>query len=203
MTTKALKAAKAFKRRHILPLIALAALSALSAAGVQAQAPLTPATPAAPPPEVAAELGGARLQGSGTLRFVGLRVYDARLWAGAAVAGVDWATAPLALEFEYARSLDGVRIAERSLTEMRRQSDIDADVAERWLGAMKQLFPDVKAGDRITGINVPGMGARFFINGRLKGDVRDLNFARHFFGIWLSPKTSEPALRDSLLGKVS
>ena len=174
-------------------------LAALSAAGLRAQAPVTPALPtaSAAPPEVAAELG------SGTLRFMGLRVYDARLWTSATAPGADWAAEPLALELEYARSLDGVRIAERSLTEMRRQGEIDADVAERWLGAMKQLFPDVKAGDRITGIKVPGMGARFFINGRLKGDVRDLAFARSFLGIWLSPQTSEPALRDNLLGKAS
>ena len=47
------------------------------------------------------------------------------------------------------------------------------------------------------------MGARFFVNGQLKGDVREPEFARFFFGIWLSPKTSEPTLRDALLGKVA
>jgi hypothetical protein len=50
-------------------------------------------------------------------------------------------------------------------------------------------------------VNVPGMGARFFVNGALKGDVRDPAFATLFFGIWLSEKTSEPALRSALLGK--
>ena len=35
-----------------------------------------------PPREVAAHLAQARLQGSGTLRFFGLHVYDARLWVG-------------------------------------------------------------------------------------------------------------------------
>ena len=173
------------------------AVAAFGAAGVGAQVPTPPALPS----EVATEIPGAKLQGGGTLRFLGLRVYDARLWVGAAAPGADWAAAPLALELDYARSLDGVKIAERSLTEMRRQGDIAVDVAERWLGAMKQLFPDVKAGDRITGVNVPGLGVRFFINGRLKGDLRDTTFARYFFGIWLSSKTSEPALRDSLLGK--
>jgi hypothetical protein len=74
----------------------------------------------APPPEVAAELPGARLQGRARLRFLGLRVYDARLWAPAAGRQRDWAAAaPLALEIEYARSLDGGQIAERSLVEMR------------------------------------------------------------------------------------
>lgn len=169
------------------------------AAGAQAQAPAAPA-------EVVAEVPGARLQGQGRLRFLGLRIYDARLWVGAMAVGgegADWAPVPLALELQYARSLDGAKIAERSLKEMKRQGDVDDAKAARWLSAMTRVFPDVKEGDRITGINVPGMGARFFVNGQLKGDVRDPEFARLFFGIWLSDKTSEPSLRDTLLGKGS
>jgi len=83
---------------------------------------------------------------------------------------------------------------------MRRQRDISDDEAGRWLAAMMQVFPDVKEGDRITGLHVPGLGARFAVNGAVRGDVRDLEFARLFFGIWLSEKTSEPALRRALLG---
>ena len=67
---------------------------------------------------------------------------------------------------------------------------------------MKQLFPDVQAGDRITGVHRPGVGARFHVNGRLAGEVRDADFARLFFAIWLSPRTSEPQLRAALLGSV-
>lgn len=171
--------------------------------GAQAQSPAAsaPSAPAAPA-EVTAELSGARLQGQGRLRFLGLRVYDARLWiAAASAATADWAAVPLALELLYARSLEGIKIAERSLAEMQRQGEIEAAKAARWLGAMKQVFPDVQPGDRITGLHLPGLGARFFVNGQLKGDVRDAEFARLFFGIWLSSRTSEPALRDALLGK--
>ena len=176
-------------------LVTLAMLPLLTTAA-QAQT-----QPVAPPTEVASELPGPKLLGSGQLRFMGLRIYEARLWLGAAPLAADWAAVSLALELEYARGLSGAQIAERSITEMRRQGEMTAADAERWLGALQQIVPDVKSGDRITGVNVPGMGARFFINGRLKGDIRDPQFARLFFGIWLSPKTSEPALRDALLGK--
>ncbi len=175
-------------RRHLL------AATLLAAAGVRAQPPAAPA-------EVAATLPGARLVGSGRLRFLGLRIYDARLWAGAASVGADWAAVPLALELEYARELKGELIAERSLAEMRRQAEIAAETANRWLVAMKQSFPDVKAGDRITGLLLPGQGARFFCNGRACGDLPEPEFARLFFGIWLSPRSSEPALREALLGR--
>jgi hypothetical protein len=152
------------------------------------------------PPEVGAALPGARLQGSGRLRYFGLHVYDARLWSGAAAVGGDWAGVPFALELEYARSLDGAKIADRSLAEMRRQEEIAAPTAERWLAEMKRIFPDVRAGDRLTGVQRPGQGARFHINGAAAGEVPDAAFARLFFGIWLSPRTSEPALRTALLG---
>jgi hypothetical protein len=154
------------------------------------------------PPEVVAALNAARLQGSARMRFLGMAIYDARLWVGAAAvpqAG-DWSGTAFAVELNYARTLWGSMIAERSLTEMRRQGDIAPEVAERWLNTMKALFPDVKEGDRLTGIHTPGQGARFFLNGAPRGTPQDETFSRVFFGIWLSPKTSEAALRSALLG---
>jgi len=157
--------------------------------------------PSGPPRELTGELPGARLQGRARLRVLGLHIYDARLWVGAQPIAGEWASLPFALELQYARSLKGEQIAERSLKEMQRQGEIPALTAERWLGNMQQLFPDVDAGDRITGLNVPGVGARFFVNGSFRGEPREVDFARRFFGIWLSPRTSEPALRDMLLGR--
>ena len=66
---------------------------------------------------------------------------------------------------------------------------------------MTRLFPDVEAGDRITGVQRPGEGARFYFNAALRGEVPDAEFARRFFGIWLAPQTSEPALREALLAR--
>lgn len=161
-----------------------------------------PAQANALPPELADELPGARVLGQGGLRFLGLKVYDARLWAPAPPADplADPLKVPLALELQYARALVGRLIAERSLTEMKRQGPIDDATGERWLQAMSALFPDVAAGDRITGVHRPGEAARYFHNGRRLGEVRDAEFARRFFGIWLAPQTSEPGLRKALLG---
>jgi hypothetical protein len=54
-------------------------------------------------------------------------------------------------------------------------------------------------GDRITGLHQPGLGARFWFNGQLRGAVADPEFSRLFFGIWLAETTSEPTLRSALL----
>jgi hypothetical protein len=165
-----------------------------------AWAPLAASAQPTPPAEVALELPGARLLGAGRLTFLRLPVYDARLWAGEGFVAERAEASPAALELEYARTLYGRLIAERSLDEMKRVPGIDADRGARWRAWMAQTFPDVAKGDRITGVHRPGESARFYFNGGFRGELRDAEFARRFFSIWLGPQTSEPALRVQLLG---
>jgi hypothetical protein len=170
----------------------LAAAASLPFAA-RAQSPVLPA-------EVKAELPGARLLGSGRLTFLTLHVYDARLWAPEPLAPERAEASLVALELEYARKLVGRLIAERSIDEMKRVPGMSDDQAQRWLAWLLQTVPDVAAGDRITGIHRPGESARIFFNGALRGELRDADFARRFFAIWLGRQTSEPKLRDQLLG---
>ena len=155
----------------------------------------------APPPEIAAALPTAILQGRGTLRFLGLSVYEARLWAAAGFEPERYPAQPFALELRYARSLAGPAIAERSIAEMRRSGDIDDEQARRWQQAMTRAFPDVVAGDRLTGLSQPDGSTRFFLNGQPTASLVDAAFTRRFFGIWLAPTTSEPSLRRQLVGQ--
>jgi hypothetical protein len=179
-----------------------ALLGALSAAACAAPAAVwaTAAASTAPPAEVSAALPGALLRGQGRLRYFGLHIYDAALWSLAPVLPGNVLDAALALELRYARKLAGSAIAQRSIDEMKRVGDFTEADGQRWLDAMQQAFPDVKAGDRITGVHRPGVGAAFFVNGKATAEVRDALFAQLFFGVWLSPRTSQPALRAALLG---
>jgi hypothetical protein len=91
-------------------------------------------------------------------------------------------------------------IAERSLSEMRRLGTISDEKAAQWLQMMKATFPDVRKGDQLIGIHRADGVASFTLNGKPIGEVRDQEFTRLFFGIWLSSKTSEPKMRSELLG---
>ena len=179
-------AAPCLSRRALLGWLAVAAVPAGAAA--------------LPLPELAPGLPGARLQGSGRLAFFGLHIYDIRLWVSEGFTALTYEQSPLAIEIEYARALAGHRIAERSLEEMQRIAPVPAAQGSAWLASMRQAFPDVRDGDRMTGLHRPGEGVRFFHNGKLRADVADPDFARAFFAIWLSPRTSEPKLRLALLG---
>jgi Chalcone isomerase-like len=178
----------------------------VSAAVAQSPSAVDPASAGVLPQAVARSgshplLDGSRLQGEAGFRFFGLRVYHARLWTLPDFRPTRSHAQPLVLELEYQRDLKGRAIAERSLQEMRRIEDIPEDKASAWLSQMLGLFPDVRSGDRISGKHLPGLGAEFWVNGRLTGRIEDTDFARLFFGIWLAPTTSEPSLRLALLGQ--
>lgn len=157
--------------------------------------PLAAQAQTAPP-----ELAGWSLRGRGRMRFLGLRIYDIELWSPEPVNAERWAEQPLALVLHYARSLKGHLIAERSLTEMRRQGPLDEAEAQRWLQAMRDAFPDVNEGQRLSGRHDPERGASFWFQGAPRPGLRETAFSRRFFGIWLSAQTSEPSLRAQLLG---
>ena len=100
-------------------------------------------------------------------------------------------------------SVGAEAIAKRSIEEMRRVAPFSNEQAERWQAALQAALPDVKPGDTLTGIYRPGGGAVFRMGDKVVGEVADPEFARLFFGIWLSPNTSEPALRQALLASRS
>ena len=147
------------------------------------------------------QLPGGVQGGSATLRFLGLQVYHARLWTVADFDPQRLGEQPLVLELEYLRNFSASAIADRSIVEMRRSGSFADDQAERWNSAMRRVFPDIKAGDRLTGVHRPGQGASFLFNDRPAGEIADPEFSRLFFSIWLGPNTSEPGMRRQLLAQ--
>lgn len=189
------------RSRQALAACLLTLAGEVYAADSPSAVPPAAAAPVAAPPAEAAALGSAvRLQGRGALRFFGLLVYEARLWVGTGFTADRFDSHAFALELQYARELEGAAIAQRSTVEMRRPGTATDSQLRAWQTAMLRAFPDVAPGDRLTGVHVPGEATRFFHNGRPTSSVADPTFARAFFGIWLAATTSEPRLRQQLIG---
>jgi hypothetical protein len=172
------------------PLLAVALMVALALdAGAAAIAP-----------HIAAELGPARLAGAGSFTFFGLKIYDAQLWVGRQGYRENHPDAnKFVLDLRYARKLSGQKIAAASADQMQKIGVGTPAQRQAWLVKMARLFPDVEAGTHLSGVLVPGEGARFYLNQKLLGEVADPAFARAFFAIWLAPASSAQSLRQALL----
>ncbi len=158
-----------------------------------------------PPAHISEEIPQASLQGAGSFRWFGLHIYDASLWSTPeGYKPESDKPQKFALDLAYARTLYGSKIADASIDEIEKLRLGTPEKRERWLAQMKKLFPDVKQGTHITGIHIPNEAARFYLNGKLLGEIRDAEFTHAFFAIWLDKKTTAQNLRTRLLGdKVS
>jgi len=135
--------------------------------------------------------------GQGTLTYLFWDVYRATLYAPSG----SWKEGePLALTLHYLRDFSGTSIADRSIKEMRQLGWEDEVKLAAWHKQMKQIFPDVKEGEDLTGILTPDGVTKFYQSGQLLGTVQDPKFGDAFFDIWLDQGTSAPELRRALLG---
>ena len=184
-------------RRTLLNHAALGGLAGASTLKTLAQDALL-----APPPEVLAAMPEAQLIGSGRLRYFGLSIYDASLWALPNLKIAQVSHQRFALCITYLRAFTASDIAQRSLQEIRRMHQVAPDSARIWLTALQDVLPDVAAGDRVTALNPPG-GVAFWHQGRRAGVISDTAFSSKFFDIWLSESTSEPRLRSALLARAA
>lgn len=152
-----------------------------------------------PLPQVVAEAAGDRelhLLGHGHFRKLLWDVFDISLW----IAGDQWSfNEPFALELRYVRDVKGEEIVEGTRDQWKHLEYPDTMVSG-WLSELNSVFPNVKKGDQLAGVYLPGKETRFFHNSRVVGMIADPEFGRAFFSIWLDPKTSQPKLREDLLG---
>jgi hypothetical protein len=146
-----------------------------------------------------ADIPNVLMIGKGEFRWFGLPIYSARLWGQGRPTSFQQ---PFALELIYQRDIERETLVQTSLDEMRRTlgAAVDERKLSQWRREMQQAFVDVGPDQRITGVYLPALGCRFYVNEQLRHEVADLEFARAFFSIWLSPQTHSPQLRQELLG---
>lgn len=145
------------------------------------------------------ELPAAIRLGSGELRWFGLRIYHATLWAEQQPFQPQRA---FALQLQYHRSISRERLADTSLDEIRRLSRKPPDSATlaRWRSTLLDAFTDVSAGDELIGVYRPGLGMRLYNQRQLLADIDDPALAQAFFGIWLDERSHDQGLRQQLMG---
>ncbi len=138
-----------------------------------------------------------RLVGEARLTFLIWPVYDSRLYS---IDGTyQQGELPLRLEIQYLRDVYAADLVKHTQSEWQRQGLSPQD-EQQWLDALSQLLPDVRKND-VLALVVDEQGrSAFLVNGQPLAQIEDPRFGEHFLGIWLSPNTSRPDLRQALLG---
>lgn len=150
------------------------------------------------PSHIVRYVPNADVVGQGRLKVMLWDVYDIALYASEG----DWrSTPPFALNITYKMDVTAEMIADRSVEEMRKQGFRDEVRLAGWHTQMKTLFPNVKKGQTLTGILDAKGESVFYQNDQRLGKISDPEFGRKFFDIWLSERTSQPRLRQALLGR--
>ena len=144
------------------------------------------------------------VQGRGLFTWSVFRVYEASLLVqqpltASAIETNFNTVAPFALDLNYLRNVSAAQIAQTSVAEMIRLTDVDPIRAVQWGQQLSAVLPDVGLGDRLIGLFEPNHAVTFFSNDQYLGGVVEPDFVPAFASVWLDPKTKAPALRAALL----
>ena len=135
--------------------------------------------------------------GEGRLSFLLWSIYDAALYAPKG----EWhPESPFALKLTYLRDISGKDIADRSIEEIRDQGFTDELKLADWHAQLLKILPNVKKQSSLTGVSTDGAHTIFHSGDQLLGKIMDAEFTQYFFNIWLGENSSEPELRQQLLG---
>ena len=106
---------------------------------------------------------------------------------------------PQMIDILYLRSIDKQDLLTATDNEWNR---LGIPLAKRqlWISQLGKLWPTIRKGDRLA-FQLNPEGHNYFIyNGKRIGGIADKQFGKSFLDIWLSPKTSQPGIRQRLIG---
>lgn len=165
--------------------------------GIASLLALIAITPAYALNHIQSHVPAAQKVGEGRLTYLFWDVYDATLYAPEGDLKKDGA---FALKLSYLRPLEGKKIADQSIEEIRAQGITDEVKLAAWHSQMRKIFPDVEEGVSLTGVKTKTGETIFYKDSAEIGRIKDPMFSEAFFNIWLDKTTRAPDLRRKLLG---
>lgn len=142
------------------------------------------------------------LRGSSLYEYFVVDVYAAALYLPKQTASATvLSDVPKKLVLHYFRDLKKSDFIESGEFLMKKDPTFIKEKLSVSLETLYALLEDVKAGDRYTLTYIPGTGTELTLNDTVKGVIPGEEFAKRYFGIWLSDKYSvDEAFTKRLLG---
>ena len=106
---------------------------------------------------------------------------------------------PQALQIIYLRNIDSEDLIEKTEEEWEKLG-INQVKFNKWITLLKNIYPDIKKGDKLLFIVYENLRSEFFLNGKTIGKISDKTFGKSFLRIWLDKNCSFPELRNKLIG---
>ncbi|WP_206484317.1 chalcone isomerase family protein [Thalassotalea sp. G2M2-11] len=125
-------------------------------------------------------------------------IYDSRLLSSTG----DYDTCEnqdLVFEIQYLKDIKAGELLTRTVEQWQHLS-INQARYQAYLPKLAKLWPDIQQGDRLA-LLVSENASVFYFNNDYLGHIQGRDFGQLFLAIWLSPKSSQPELRQQLLGK--
>ena len=105
---------------------------------------------------------------------------------------------PVRLTLTYLRDIEASDIVKATFDQWRHLDK--AQYVSEYGDTLQGLWPDITEGDSLAfETNEQGVGT-FYYNGEKLQTIEQQAFSEAFLAIWLSPDTSEPKLRQKLIG---
>jgi hypothetical protein len=110
------------------------------------------------------------------------------------------ADAPMMLVLHFVRDVGASSIASGWDEGFEKRAAKDLPALKERIATLKNWMADVKAGQRLTFVVVPGKGVQVDVNGAAKGTIEGADFTRAFLSIWLGPEPPNAEIKTGLLG---
>lgn len=101
-------------------------------------------------------------------------------------------------EIDYLRDISKKELLDNTISQWRHLS-LNEDEYVDFLPLLENIWLDINEGDRLSMLSQRDKTI-FYLNRKNIGEIQSLTFAKTFLGIWLDKNTSEPKLRQQLLG---
>jgi len=134
--------------------------------------------------------------GEARMEYLFWDVYDATLYTptGSYTAN----QAPVKFTLTYLRDFDAKDIVKATNEQWQHLGK--PQLTARYADKLLAIWPDIKKGESLTLLTDEQGHSTFFHNDNQIGRIEDDTFAEDFLAIWLSENTSEPSIRNQLLG---
>ncbi|WP_286269400.1 chalcone isomerase family protein [Thalassotalea hakodatensis] len=138
--------------------------------------------------------------GKATFSFMFWDIYESKLYTQNGSYSTT-SNQPLLLDIHYLKDITRDDLLENTV-EQWQYLGFTKEQYGKYLDTLRVLWPNIEKGDSLALLYANNQ-SHFYFNGELLGTIEDTKFAEVFLAIWLSEKTSQPALRKRLIGEIN